>query len=67
MEPSRAVADLELFLADRGNDLLRTAVLLTIGPPQNYFHWLRPIPANLAQLKESVPAGFRQVTPPAQK
>jgi len=29
MEPGRAVADLELFLADRGDDLLRTAVLLT--------------------------------------
>jgi RNA polymerase sigma-70 factor (sigma-E family) len=29
MEPDRAVADLELFLADRGDDLLRTAVLLT--------------------------------------
>jgi RNA polymerase sigma-70 factor (sigma-E family) len=29
VEPDRAVADLELFLADRGDDLLRTAVLLT--------------------------------------
>jgi hypothetical protein len=29
MEPDRAVADLELFLADRGDHLLRTAVLLT--------------------------------------
>jgi RNA polymerase sigma-70 factor (sigma-E family) len=29
MEPDRAVADLELFLADRGEHLLRTAVLLT--------------------------------------
>ena len=28
MEPDRAVADLELFLADRGDALLRTAVLL---------------------------------------
>jgi RNA polymerase sigma-70 factor (sigma-E family) len=28
MEPDRAVADLELFLADRGDLLLRTAVLL---------------------------------------
>jgi RNA polymerase sigma-70 factor (sigma-E family) len=28
MEPDRAVADLELFLADRGEQLLRTAVLL---------------------------------------
>jgi RNA polymerase sigma-70 factor (sigma-E family) len=31
VEPGRAVADLELFLADRGDDLLRTAVLLTGG------------------------------------
>jgi hypothetical protein len=29
MEPGRAVADLELFLAERGQPLLRTAVLLT--------------------------------------
>jgi RNA polymerase sigma-70 factor (sigma-E family) len=29
MEPDRAVADLERFLADRGDQLLRTAVLLT--------------------------------------
>jgi RNA polymerase sigma-70 factor (sigma-E family) len=29
MEPDRAVADLELFLAERGDYLLRTAVLLT--------------------------------------
>jgi RNA polymerase sigma-70 factor (sigma-E family) len=29
MEPGRSVADLELFLADRGDCLLRTAVLLT--------------------------------------
>jgi hypothetical protein len=42
-------------------------IQLTIGPLQNYFQWLRPIPANLAQLKQSVPAGFRQVPPPAQK
>lgn len=28
MEPDRAVEDLELFLAERGNHLLRTAVLL---------------------------------------
>jgi DNA-directed RNA polymerase specialized sigma24 family protein len=27
VEPDRAVADLELFLADRGDDLLRTALL----------------------------------------
>ena len=31
MEPDRAVADLELFLADRGDHLLRTAVLLAGG------------------------------------
>jgi RNA polymerase sigma-70 factor (sigma-E family) len=29
MEPDRAVTDLELFLVDRGDHLLRTAVLLT--------------------------------------
>jgi RNA polymerase sigma-70 factor (sigma-E family) len=29
LEPDRAVADLEAFLADRGDQLLRTAVLLT--------------------------------------
>jgi RNA polymerase sigma-70 factor (sigma-E family) len=29
MEPDRAVTDLELFLAERGRPLLRTAVLLT--------------------------------------
>lgn len=29
MEPDRSVADLERFLADRGDQLLRTAVLLT--------------------------------------
>jgi RNA polymerase sigma-70 factor (sigma-E family) len=29
MEPGRAVADLELFLAERGKPLLRTAILLT--------------------------------------
>ncbi len=29
MQPDRAVADLELFLAERGEPLLRTAVLLT--------------------------------------
>jgi RNA polymerase sigma-70 factor (sigma-E family) len=29
MEPDRAVADLELFLAERGKPLLRTAILLT--------------------------------------
>ncbi len=31
MEPDRGVADLELFLADRGDHLLRTAVLLADG------------------------------------
>jgi DNA-directed RNA polymerase specialized sigma24 family protein len=29
MEPGRAVADLESFLAERGKPLLRTAILLT--------------------------------------
>jgi hypothetical protein len=42
-------------------------VELTIGPLQMHFQWLPPTPANLAQLKEPVPAGFRQVPPPAQR
>jgi hypothetical protein len=40
-------------------------IRLTIGPMQNDFQWLRPTPANLAQLREQVPPGFRQVPPPA--
>jgi hypothetical protein len=32
MEPDRAVADLERFLAERGDHLLRTAALLAGGP-----------------------------------
>ena len=42
-------------------------VELTIGPLQMHFQWLSPTPANLAQLKEPVPVGFRQVPPPAQR
>jgi hypothetical protein len=40
-------------------------IRLTIGPMQDDFQWLRPTPANLAQLKQPVPAGFRQVPPPS--
>jgi uncharacterized membrane protein len=32
---------------------------------QTDFSWLAPTPANLAQLNVAVPAGFRQVAPPA--
>jgi hypothetical protein len=39
-------------------------VQLTIGPLQMHFQWLPPTPANLARLRTSVPAGFRQVPPP---
>jgi hypothetical protein len=42
-------------------------IRLTIGPLQMHFQWLPPTPANLALLKTSVPAGFRQVPPPAPK
>ena len=41
-------------------------VQLTVGPLQMHFQWLPPTLANLAPLKVSVPAGFRQVPPPAQ-
>jgi hypothetical protein len=41
-------------------------VRFTVGPLQNDFQWLRPTPANLALLRVPVPAGFRQVPPPAQ-
>ena len=41
-------------------------IQLDIGPLQMSFRWLPATPANLAQLKVSVPAGFRQVPPPAQ-
>ena len=34
---------------------------------QSDFQWLAPTPANLAQLKVTVPAGFKQVAPPWQK
>jgi hypothetical protein len=40
-------------------------VRLDIGPLQNDFQWLRPTAANLARLNVTVPAGFRQVPPPA--
>lgn len=40
-------------------------IQLSIGQLSIGFQWLSPTPANLAQLKVSVPAGFQQV-PPAQ-
>ena len=41
-------------------------IQLDIGPLRMSFQWLPATPANLARLKVSVPAGFRQVPPPAQ-
>jgi hypothetical protein len=41
-------------------------IQLDIGPLRMSFQWLSATPANLARLKVSVPAGFRQVPPPAQ-
>jgi len=38
-------------------------VQLDIGPGRIDFQWLQPTPANMAQLKVSVPAGFQQVPP----
>jgi len=40
-------------------------IQLEIGPLRISFQWLPATPANLAQLKVSVPAGFRQVPPAA--
>jgi hypothetical protein len=40
-------------------------VRMTIGPVNASFEWLAPTPANLAPLHLTVPAGFRQVPPPA--
>jgi hypothetical protein len=36
-----------------------------LGPRQTEFHWLAPTLANLAHLKVTVPAGFKQVPAPA--
>jgi hypothetical protein len=41
-------------------------IQLDIGPLRMSFQWLPATPANLAQLKVSVPAGYQQVPPPAQ-
>ena len=57
------IGQLTLFV----NPATYLPVELTIGPLRMHFQWLSPTPANLAQLKESVPAGFRQVPPPAQR
>jgi len=40
-------------------------IRLTIGPMRTSFLWQRPTPARLAQLRVTVPAGFRRVPPPA--
>ena len=47
---------------------LPVRVMLTLRAIQiqTDFSWLAPTPANLAQLNVTVPAGFRQVPPPAQ-
>jgi hypothetical protein len=37
---------------------------VTTGPVHSTFRWLRATPANLAQLRVLVPAGFEQVQPP---
>ena len=46
---------------------LPVRVMLTLRAIQiqTDFSWLAPTPANLAQLNVTVPAGFRQVAPPA--
>ena len=40
-------------------------VQANLGQRQTHFHWLTATPANLAQLKVTVPAGFKQVPAPA--
>ena len=44
MADDRAVADLESFLAERGEPLLRTAVLLKVAVPAGF----RQVPAPVA-------------------
>lgn len=39
-------------------------VQANLGPRQTEFHWLAPTPANLAPLKVTAPAGFKQVPAP---
>ena len=39
-------------------------VQANLGPRRTEFHWLAPTPANLAPLKVTVPAGFKQVPAP---
>jgi hypothetical protein len=55
------------FLTLLVNPATYLPVQLTIGPLQMHFRWLPPTLANLALLKTSVPAGFRQIPPPAEK
>jgi hypothetical protein len=45
---------------------VRIVVTLRKVQIQTDFGWLAPTPANLAKLNVTVPAGFRQVPPPAQ-
>ncbi|HEY5352293.1 MAG TPA: hypothetical protein VIK57_07540 [Streptosporangiaceae bacterium] len=40
-------------------------VQMALPQQRTQFQWLSPTPANLAQLKVTVPAGFTQVQPPA--
>jgi hypothetical protein len=40
-------------------------VQLRMGKNRTEFHWLAPTPANLAKLKVTVPAGFKQIPAPA--
>jgi hypothetical protein len=42
-------------------------VQMTLPQQRTEFQWLSPTQASLAQLKVTVPAGFRQLPPPAQR
>jgi hypothetical protein len=50
------------FWVDPGTYL---PVQMTTGQKRTEFHWLAPTRANLAKLRVTVPAGFRQVPAPA--
>ena len=51
-----------IFWVDPGTYL---PVQMTMGQKRTEFHWLAPTRANLAKLKMTVPAGFKQVPAPA--
>jgi hypothetical protein len=51
-----------IFWVDPGTYL---PVQMTMGQKRTEFHWLAPTRANLAKLKVTVPAGFKQVPAPA--